>query len=370
MPATAREQLAALARRADTVLFTGDGEPEPPETLAARIARLADAGAIEADDYSLGGSVARLEERWAALLGKEAAVWLPTGTLANQLAVRRLCRTHPRVVVPEESHLFQDEGDALQRLSGIAVVPLAPGRACFTVDELAAALDAAERGRVLNPAGAVVVESPVRRQAGAVVPFEELRAITELCRARGVGMHLDGARLFMMSAATGIPARDYAAIFDTVYVSLWKYLPAPFGAILAGPAALLDGLHHERRMFGGSLPSAALAAALALDGMDGLEERHVEVMRAGRALRAGLRDVAGVDIEEFEHGSNIVRLRLDGGVDAEAFARRLFEHGVFVPDRSEAWDGMLLAFNPTLLRRPVEGLVAAFAEAAQSVPTR
>ena len=170
--------------------------------------------------------------------------------------------------MPAESHLFQDEGDTLQRLSSIAVVPLAPGRACFTVEELRASLDAAERGRVLNPVGAVVIESPVRRRAGAVVPFEEQRALTNLARSRGVGTHLDGARLFMMSAATGVPVAVYAALYDTVYVSLWKYLPAPFGAILAGPAALLEGLHHERRMFGGSLPSAALAAALALDGMD------------------------------------------------------------------------------------------------------
>ena len=98
-PPTGRERLAALSGRDDAVLFAGDGEPEPPSALAARIARLAAAGSIEADDYSLGGSVAHLEGSWAALLGKEAAVWLPTGTLANHLAVRRLCaatRARPR----------------------------------------------------------------------------------------------------------------------------------------------------------------------------------------------------------------------------------------------------------------------------------
>lgn len=365
MTLTPRERLAVLSRRADAVLFAGDGEPEPPEALAARLVRLAAVGAIEADDYSVGGSVARLEERWADLLGKEAAVWLPTGTLANHLAVRRPCGARPRVIVPEESHLFQDEGDALQRLSGIAVVPLAPGRACFTVEELRAALEAAERGRVLNPVGAVVIESPVRRQAGAVVPFEELRALTDLCRSRGVGTHLDAARLFMMSAATDVPAREYAALFDSVYVSLWKYLPAPFGAVLAGPASLLEGLHHERRMFGGSLPSAALAAALALDGMDGLEERHIEVMRAGRALCAALDAVAGIELRGFEHGSNIVRFRLDPAIGASAFAQHLGDLGIFVPDHNETWDGTLLTLNPTLLRRPTADLVAAFAEAVE-----
>ncbi len=367
---SAPERLRALAARADSVLFAGDGIPEPPTALAARISRLAADGALEADDYSVGGAVATLETRWAELLGKEVAVWLPTGTLANHLAVRRLTSRHARVVVPAESHLFQDEGDVLQRLSSLAVVPLAPGRPCFTVEELGAAFDGAEGGRVLNPVGAVVIESPVRRQAGQIVPFEELRALTGLARERGAGTHLDGARLFMMSAATGIEARAYAALFDTVYVSLWKYLPAPFGAILAGTARLLDGLHHDRRMFGGSLPSAALAAALALDGMDDLEQRHVEVMARARALCADLSAIDGVRLEEFEHGSNILRLALDSKIDSARFTARLFEDGVHVGVYSQAWSAHLLACNPTLLRRPRAELVAAFAGAADASRTR
>ena len=361
-PRTAAERLRSLAARPDAVLFSGDGEPESPRLQAARIERLAATGAIEADDYSRGGSVARLEERWAELLGKEVAVWLPTGTLANHLAVRRIA-THARVVVPAESHLFHDEGDALQRLSGLSVIPLGAGRPCFSLDELRRAFDDAERGRVLNPVGAVVIESPVRRQAGQVVTFEAMRDLTAHARERGARTHLDGARLFMMTAATNIEARAYAELFDTVYVSLWKYLPAPYGAILAGPASLLAGLHHDRRMFGGSLPSAALAAALALDGMDGLETRHAEVMRRGRELCAAFGTLSGVEIDPFDQGSNIVRLRFAVAADAEAIAGRLYEDGIHLPDRSEAWDAHLLAFNPTLLRRPLKEIVAAFARA-------
>ncbi len=372
MPASmsAAERLRALIAQPDAVLFSGDGVPESPTALAARISRLAASGALDPDDYSVGGAVATLEARWAELLGKEMAVWLPTGTLANHLAVRRLTSRHDatraRVIVPAESHLFQDEGDALQRLSSLAVVPLAPERPCFTVDELRTALDDAERGRVLNPVGAVVIESPVRRQAGQVVPFDELRALTDLARDRGAATHLDGARLFMMSAATAIEPRAYAALFDTVYVSLWKYLPAPFGAILAGPSEVLDGLHHDRRMFGGSLPSAAMAAALALDGMDGLAERHLEVMARARALCGALAAIDGVRIEEFAHGSNIVRLTLAPHLDAATFTARLFEAHVHVGDHSEAWGARLLACNPTLLRRSLADLVADFARAAEA----
>lgn len=366
-PLSAAERLRALAARPDAVLFSGDGEPEPPAALATRISRLAASGALPSDDYSVGGAVATLEARWAELLGKETAVWLPTGTLANHLAVRRLTSRHDgrraRVLVPSESHLFQDEGDALQRLSGLAVVPLAPGRPCFDLEELRAALDEAERGRVLNPVGAVVIESPVRRQAGQVVPFEELRALTDLARERGAGTHLDGARLLMMSAATGFAPQEYAALFDTVYVSLWKYLPAPFGAVLAGPAQLLQGLHHDRRMFGGSLPSGALAAALALDGMDGLEQRHVAVMQRARALVDAGNRIPGLHIEEFASGSNIVKLTLAPHLDGPTFTARLSEAGVYVGDRSEAWGAHLLACNPTLLRRDLPAVVAAFSDA-------
>lgn len=358
-----RERMQSLADREDAVILVGDGEPESPRQLARRIEALAVAGGIEPDDYSRGGSVERLERAWADLLGKESAVWLPTGTLANHLAVRRLCGSRPRVVVQHDSHLNQDEGDALQRLSSIAVEPLAPGRVCFTVDELRGALDRAEGGRVLNPVGAMVVESPVRRQAGQVVPLADLEALTALCRERGVATHFDAARLFMMSAATEVPARRYAGLFDTVYVSLWKYLPAPFGAILAGPEALIEGLHHERRMFGGGLPSAALPAALALEGTPGIEERFVDVMRHARALCAALEGVTGLEVLPFEHGSNIVRLRLAEGLDATRLAASLLEDGIALSDPSEAWDAILVAFNPTLLRRPVEAMAASFERA-------
>jgi len=359
-----RERTEAVAGREDAVVFVGDGEPSTPLKLARRIEALAQAGRIEPDDYSRGGSVEALERAWADLLGKEAAVWLPTGTLANQLAVRRLCGPRSRVLVPERSHLYHDEGDALQRLSGIAVVPFAPGRVACSLEELRAHLDEAEQGRVFNPVGALVIESPMRRLAGQVVPFADLEALTALCHERGVGTHLDGARLFMMSAATGVAARRYAELFDTVYVSLWKYLPAPFGAILAGPAALLDGLFHERRMFGGGLPSAALAAALALDGMPGLEARHAEVMTRGRELCARLEAVPGLDPRPFEHGSNIVPLHLETGIDPSRFTGRLLEDGIVVADHAEAWDAVLLTFNPTLLRRPVEALAESFEAAA------
>jgi threonine aldolase len=210
-------------KRPDAIVFSGDGEPQSPESTVERLGELLASGKLQPDTYSLGGSVEEFELRMADELGKEAAIWMPTGTLANHLALRRHSKTRSRVILQEQSHIYQDEGDALARLSGLNAVPLAHERPYFTTEEMRTALDHSVRGRVLNPVGAVSIESPVRRQAGQVMPWDEMKAVSELCRTEGIPVHLDGARIFMMSAATGIGVKEYADLFDSVYISTWKY---------------------------------------------------------------------------------------------------------------------------------------------------
>src|SRR5208282_2472046 len=142
---------------------------------------------IRTDDYSCGGVVAELEAKMATLLGKEAAVFLPTGTLANHLAVRLLARTGKRVLVQAESHLYNDEGDCAQQLSGLTLVPLAPGRATVTLAEIEAAVAGAPEARVAVPVGAISLETPVRRVAGQAFDPAELAAISAFARRRGIG---------------------------------------------------------------------------------------------------------------------------------------------------------------------------------------
>ncbi|HVH81208.1 MAG TPA: aminotransferase class I/II-fold pyridoxal phosphate-dependent enzyme, partial [Stellaceae bacterium] len=229
------------------VQFRSDGLGLSPAAYGRLLAEIAETRGIATDDYSRDGIVAELEARMAALLGKEAAVFLPTGTLANHLAVRRLARNGNRVLVQAESHLYNDEGDCAQQLSGFNLVPLAPGRATITLAEIERAAAGASEMRVAAPVGAISIETPVRRVAGDAFDPTELRAISAFARARGIGLHLDGARLLLEAAYSGIAPAETAGLFDTVYVSLWKYLNAASGAILAGPRDLLDGLYHERR---------------------------------------------------------------------------------------------------------------------------
>src|SRR5215472_3271666 len=149
-----------------TVQFRSDGLGLAPAEYAALLAEIAARRGIAVDDYSRGGVVAELEARLAALLGKEAAVFLPTGTLANHLAVRLLARSGRRVLVQAESHLYNDEGDCAQQLSGLNLVPLAPGRATITLAEIERAIAGAPEMRVAAPVGAISIETPVRRAAG------------------------------------------------------------------------------------------------------------------------------------------------------------------------------------------------------------
>ena len=344
------------------VVFSGDGDPRTPETTLRRLAELG-GPSIEADSYSRGGVVEKLEIRFAEMLGKESAVFMPSGTLANHLAVRQLCGTRQKAIVQEQSHLFNDSGDCVTRLSGITLVPLAPGQPSFTVEELEQAVERSGDARVASPIGAVMVESPVRRQSGQVVPFEQMRAITEFCKVRGLGSHLDGARLYMMSAATGVSPKKYAALFDTVYVSLYKYFGAPFGAILAGTSEFADDLYHERRMFGGSLSSSYIAAALALKGSEDFEARFAASMERATVLLAGLDTLEGITVERFRNGSNIFPIILGPEVGAEVFVAALRRRAVFVYTDDHEPSRIPLTVNPTILRRSTEELVEAFREA-------
>ena len=347
-----------------TVIFRGDGEPKTPLMMLQRLAEFDQNFTLKEDSYSLGGTVEQLEKKCAEMLGKAAAVFMPTGTLANHLAIRRLCGVKPRAIVQEQSHLYNDSGDCVTRLSNINLIPLAKECPYFTLETLKAAVEQAESGRVINPVGAVMVESPVRRQSGKIMPFDEMKAVTDYCQDKQIGSHLDGARLYMMSGATGIPPADYAALFDTVYVSLYKYFGAPFGAILAGTAEFTDGLYHDRRMFGGGLASANFAAALALQGIDGFEARFNRAMTRAKALFDKINALESINVECFEHGSNMFPLQLESGVDSTRFVKTLEAHSVSVspPDGDHA-GRIMLTVNPTILRQDIQELLCTFERA-------
>ena len=321
---------AAAGLEADRpVFFQGDGLNLGPQEYAEVLAGLTAGGDLQEDYYSNGGVVEELEKRMADVLGKERAVFLPTGTLANHLAVRLLCEAHGgrRVVTQAESHLANDAGDDCATLAGLRVVGLAPGQVGLTLEEVQAEHARAKAGRVKVGIGAISIESPVRRKLGGVFDFEELVRISAWAESEGIGRHLDGARLFIGAAYTGIPVDRWAALFDTVYVSLWKYLNAGSGAILAGPSDLLDDLFHTRRMYGGALVRGWVYAAVAMHYLDGFEERFQRGITISEDLFARLEKNSAFTLRRMPSGSNVFVLEVRGR-DPKAFRDRLAAAGI------------------------------------------
>jgi threonine aldolase len=348
--------------------FRSDGLGLSPVEYSQLLIRLAEDGGADADEFSLGGAVERLERRMAEILDKEMAVFMPSGTLANHLAVRLLARRGRRVLVQRESHLYCDCGDCAQELSGLTLVPLAGGRTSFTLDEVSLETAREAAGRVRTPVGAISIESPVRRLHGEVFDILEMERITHFAREHGIGLHLDGARLFLATPYTGISPAMYAAPFDTVYVSLYKYFNAAGGAILAGPQHLLDGLYHQRRMFGGGLRQAWPYAAVALHYLDGFTERFAEAATIADELYGALARDPRVEIVRSPASTNVTRLRIHG-TGAAALPERLALRGISIrPPFFASADSaeFELIVNETIRRRPVAELVTDFAEAMLS----
>jgi len=343
------------------VSLVGDGIALSPGEYARLLMKITDEQGGVADTYLHGGAVEQLEQTFAKSLGKERAMFLPTGTLANHLAVRELAGDKRRVIVQQESHLYRDEGDCAQFLSGLNLIPLAPGHAGVKLDEVSAVVERALEPPFPGPVGAISIESPVRRALGAVVEYDELKRICTYCREKQIKTHLDGARVFLASAFTGVSPAQYAALFDTVYVSMYKYFNAPFGAILAGPAALLERVETLRHQFGSMVYRGWESAAVALHYFNGFADRYAAAVRNGETLLKLLAASGKVHVERVNHGTNIASIRLAAGT-TEALGQRLARVGIMLRGVKDS-PQTTLQINETLNRRPPEEIAQEFLRA-------
>jgi threonine aldolase len=274
------------------------------------------------------------------------------------------------VLVQRESHIHNDTGDCAQELSGLTLIPLAPQRATFTLAEIEDEIARLPEARVSTPVGAISIESPVRRLQGEVFDFAEMQRIAAFARERRIGLHLDGARIFLASAYTGITPASYAALFDTVYVSLYKYFNAAAGAVLAGPRELIENLYHQRRMFGGSLRQAWPYAAVALHYLEGFGERFQQAVAAAEILFQALHGHPGCEVRRPAAATNVTRLRVFGA-DAHSLPERLLAREVAIrPALHASPEGaeFELFTNETILRRPPNEIVEMFLAALGPQP--
>lgn len=348
-----------------SVSFIGDGASLSPTEYIDKLRLIDEDVEINKDTYGKGGVVAVLEEAFADITGKEAAIYIPTGTLANQLAISQLSAEKTKVFVQDTSHIYRDEADAAQAVFRKRLMPLAEEAVYFTAGELASAIDSLSSKEVFKSGvGVVSIENPVRRKMGATVPLKEIEAISQFCKQNDIKMHLDGARLFLASAWTGTTIKAYSLPFDTVYISLYKYLGAAGGAMLCGDRSFIDKIPHLIKVHGGTIYQNWMNAAVALEKLKTIEETLLLVVEKANRVVKGLDELEKVEVKAVESGTNIYTIKIAKGVDKEAFIKKLVRlyqiEMIPLNDQNES----ILMMNETILNCPSSRIIEAFAAAS------
>jgi threonine aldolase len=272
-------------------------------------------------------TVTELCERVAALLGFEAAVFLPSGTMCNAIAMRLHVRPGgDEVILHRWAHPLRFEAGGPAAMAGAVLHPVDGDAGMFDADAVRAALRPAG-DRYAPRSRLVCVEQTTNIAGGRVWPLEQLRGVVEVAREHGLRLHLDGARLMNAVVASGVDAASWTSDFDTAWVDFTKGLGAPVGAVLAGSAELIDEAWRYKQMWGGAMRQAGIVAAGALYALEHHVERLAEDHANARTLAEGLAALPGVEIDPATVETNIVVFSVP---DAPAFAERLREADVVV----------------------------------------
>lgn len=318
----------------DLIDLRSDTVTRPSAAMRAAIA----AAPVGDDQFGDDPTVNALQDRVAALLGKDAALLLPTGTMANQIALRLFTRPGDDVIVGRQSHAVWHETGAAAANAGVQFTEVGEG-GLFTATEVAAAIKPA--GHLLYPPTTLVeVENTHNRAGGVVFPQDDAVAICVAARDRAVATYLDGARLWNASVALGRPIGDLASPFDLVSVALSKGLGAPFGSLIAGTRADIARAVRYRRMAGGALRQVGLLAAAGLYALDHNVERLADDHANARVIGERLVLSARVRLDLATVQTNILVFGLtDDGPDAQTVVARARERGLLV-----------FAFGPRTIR--------------------
>jgi len=280
-------------------------------------------------------SVWALCDRVAALLGKQAAMFLPSGTMCNQVAIATHCRPGDEILAHEDAHIQSSEGGAPGAISGVLIKGLSGERGMFT----AAALEEAIRpiSRYSPPQKLVEVEQTANKGGGACWPVSALREVAEAAHRHGMAVHMDGARLMNAAVALGVPASDIVADCDTVWLDFTKGLGAPLGAVLAGTSDFIGEAWRWKQRLGGSMRQGGMNAAACTYALAHHIDRLAEDHANAASLARGMAQIPGITVETPE--TNLVFFDTQGtGMTAASFATKLRAAGVMV-SVSGTWRG-------------------------------
>ncbi|QQE81344.1 low-specificity L-threonine aldolase [Alicyclobacillus sp. SO9] len=297
-------------------------------TQPTQAMREAMASAQVGDDvYGEDPTVLQLEETAADLLGKEAALFVTSGTQGNQVAIASHVKTGEEVIAEAESHVFMYEAAAVSVFTGAQIRQVAGHRGSMS----AAAVEAAIRDDtdIHQPRTALItVEDTHNRAGGAVLPIRDLQDLRKVADSYGIPVHMDGARLFNAAVALDMPPREIAAYADTVQICLSKGLCAPIGSLVLGSREFIESCRKWRKRLGGGLRQAGVIAAPGLIALEEMRSRLKDDHDNAKKLANGLAEIEGIAVNPDKVDTNIVIVELEQSVDTTAFVSALKRHGV------------------------------------------
>ena len=266
-------------------------------------------------------------ERMAALMGKQAAMFLPTGTMCNQIAILGHCRPGDEILAHHTAHILTSEGGGPGALAGAMIFGLPGEHGQFSADAVREAIR--PKSRYSPPQAMLEVEQTANMGGGAVWPVDELNAVAAVAHENGLATHMDGARLMNAVVASGVPAAEMVASYDTVWLDFTKGLGAPLGAVLCGTSEFIGAAWRWKQRMGGSLRQGGICAAACLYALDHNVDRLAEDHANARELARGLAQVPGLSVAMPE--TNLVYIDTsNSGMDATQLAERAAHQGVLI----------------------------------------
>jgi len=307
------------------------------------------------DVFGEDPTINKLQERCAKLTGKEKALFVTSGSLGNQLAVKAHTKPGDEIIVEAESHIYNYENAAPSIISNVQVMPIHGIDGVMSVEMIKKYL----RDRVYYfPENTLIcIENTHNRAGGIIQPIESIREITAFAREQGIKTHLDGARIFNASIETGISVKEYASYFDSISFCFSKGLGAPVGSILCGDSAFITRAHKWRKILGGGMRQAGILAAAALYALDHNIERLKEDHQKAKLFAQSIASIQGVEVNIKNVQTNIVIFR-QNKFPKNQFIKLLKEQGVLIS--SGSFDYLRAVFHLDVSLQKVEESIKVF----------
>ncbi len=304
--------------RSDTVT-----KPTPEMRMAMVQAEVGD------DVYGEDPTVNELQDKVARILGKEASIFVPSGTMANQLAIKSHTQPGDEVIIESTSHPYNFEGGGAAAISGVQFYCLKGDRGIIDASQVEEAIRPKDHHYPVTKL--ICLENTHNRGGGSIYPIDKMRDIYQLAKQRGLNVHLDGARLWNASVATGIKPHEYAGLADSVSVCLSKGLGAPIGSLVSGSKDFINRVHRFRKMFGGGMRQVGIVAAAGIYALDHHIERLKYDHENARRLAHGLAHLRGVTINPEYVETNIIIFDVtQSGLTAFGVAEAMKKEGILI----------------------------------------